>query len=419
MTAEIISVGTELLLGNIVNTNAVYLAQQCASLGLSVYYQSVVGDNAGRLRDAIRQAMERSDVIFLGGGLGPTEDDLTKETVAEVLGRPLYEDARSRRRIEEFFERIGRVATENNWKQALAPEGAIILDNDNGSAPGLIVEENGKILILLPGPPNEMIPLFESRVYPYLREKDPQVIVSKMLKVCSVGESRAEMQVKDLIHKYTNPTIATYAKTGEVDIRVTAKAESEEAAQTLLEPAVEELKARFGRNVFTTEESESLEDVVVGLLKKNNLTITTAESCTGGLIAGKLVNVSGASDVFKQGFITYANKAKRKLTGVKKTTLHKHGAVSEKTAREMAEGARKAAKADVAVSATGIAGPGGGTDEKPVGLVYIGCSVRGRITVRECRFTGNRSKIREASVIAALVLIRDCLMDDPDLNKAE
>lgn len=412
MTAEIISVGTELLLGNIVNTNAAYLAEQCAALGLSMYYQSVVGDNKERLSETLKLAMSRSDVIFLGGGLGPTEDDLTKETVAEVLGRNLVEDVHSKEQIAEFFRRIDREPTENNWKQALVIEDAVVLDNANGTAPGIIVEDNGRTLILLPGPPGEMIPMFETHVFSYLRNKQPEVIVSRMLKLCGAGESSVEMEVKDLIHEYTNPTIATYAKTGEVHIRVTAKAETEGEAEKRMEPVIQELKSRFGRNIYTTDEKKELEDVIVELLKERDLSVTTVESCTGGLLAGRLVNVPGVSDVFKQGFVTYSNKAKRKLVGVKKATLLAHGAVSEKTAKEMAKGAILMTGADVAVSVTGIAGPDGGNEEKPVGLVYIACNVKGNMTVREFHFSGNRKKVREATVAAALVLLRDCVLEN-------
>lgn len=364
------------------------------------------------LADTIRQAMDRSDIVFLGGGLGPTEDDLTKETVAEVLGRKLVEDVHSRERIAEFFRRIGKEPTENNWKQAQVIEDCIVLDNANGSAPGIIVEDEKATLILLPGPPIEMIPMFETHVFPYLREKEPDVIVSKMLKICGVGESSVENDVKDLIHQYTNPTIATYAKTGEVHIRVTAKAETEAEAKKLLKPVVRELKCRFCNKIYSTDENVELEDVVVALLKEQNLSITTVESCTGGLLAGRLVNVPGVSDVFKQGYVTYSNKAKRKLVGVKKDTLSVNGAVSEKTAKEMAKGAMMMTGSDIAVSVTGIAGPDGGSEEKPVGLVYIACNFKGKVTVKKCQFSGGRRKVRESSVAAALVLLRDCLLEN-------
>ncbi len=317
MTVELISVGTELLMGNIVNTNTQYLAEKCALLGLSMYYQSVVGDNSDRLAETFRTALDRSDIVILTGGLGPTEDDLTKETCAEVMEMPLAEDVRTRERIENYLKSNNfAVITENNWKQALVPEGAIVLDNDNGTAPGLILEKNGKAAILLPGPPNEMIPMFRKQVYPYLNHRQPELIRSKMIKVCSLGESVIEDKLLDLIDAQTNPTIATYAKTGEVHIRVTARAESEAAAKKLLTPVVKEIKGRLGNYVYSTKEHETLEMVVVDLLKKYDLTVTTAESCTGGLIAGRIVNVPGASDVFHSGFVTYTNKAKRKFLDV-------------------------------------------------------------------------------------------------------
>ena len=227
MTVELISVGTELLLGNIVNTNAAYLAEQCAMLGLSCFYQTVVGDNEERLTETLKTALERSDVILLSGGLGPTQDDLTKETAAEVLGRKLYMDESSKKRLQEFFARRKMEITENNWKQAMVPEGAIVLANENGTAPGIIMEEGGKRLILLPGPPGELIPMFESAVFPYLAKAQPGVIYSQTVKLCGIGESKAETMAADLIAKQKNPTIAPYAKVGEVHLRITAKASVE------------------------------------------------------------------------------------------------------------------------------------------------------------------------------------------------
>lgn len=412
MVAELISVGTELLLGNIVNTNAAFLARECAKLGLSLYYQTTVGDNPERLRETVRQALERSDVVILGGGLGPTQDDLTKEITAEVFGQKLKEDAHTRERIQTYFDARGtKNITENNWKQAMVPEEAIVVDNDNGTAPGLILEKDGKIAILLPGPPNELIPMFRKDIYPYLHEKQPETIVSEMVKLCGIGESRAETMISDMIEAQTNPTIATYAKTGEVHLRVTARAESEEAARLLIKPVLKELRVRFGSQIYTTDEHVSLEQAVVDLLKEQELTLTTVESCTGGLLAGRLVNVPGVSEVLKQGFVTYSNKAKRKLVGVKKTTLREYGAVSDRTAREMARGAILTTGADAAVAVTGIAGPDGGSVEKPVGLVYIAVAVRGQMYVQECHFTGDRLKIRESSVASALTLLRTGILE--------
>ena len=411
MVVELISVGTELLLGNIVNTNAAYLSEKLAALGLSCYHQSVVGDNEKRLEETVRQAVSRADIVILSGGLGPTKDDLTKEVTAKVFGRKLVEDEHTKERIAGYFSRMrsGNV-TENNWKQALVPEGARVVDNYNGTAPGLIIEENGRIAILLPGPPNEIKPMFERDIVPYLRSLEPEGIYSKMVKICSIGESKAETMVLDLMENQSNPTIAPYAKTGEVHVRVTAKAADEKEADRLMEPMLKELFLRFGDKIYTTSEEVTLEEAVVELLKEKGLTLTTAESCTAGLLAGRIMNVSGASKVYNEGYITYSNAAKEKLVKVRRETLDKYGAVSKETAAEMAEGAAKAAEAGASVSVTGIAGPDGGTEEKPVGLVYIGCHVKGNTRTEEFIFTGNRAKNREYAVVRALTLLREELL---------
>lgn len=413
MVVELISVGTELLLGNIVNTNTQFLAEKCALLGLSIYHQVVVGDNHDRLAEVIGTALGRSDIVILTGGLGPTEDDLTKEVCAEVMGFPLVEDAHTRERIVEYFRNsIYKEIPENNWKQTIIPEGAIVLDNENGTAPGLILEKNGKYAILLPGPPAELYPLFMKQVSPYLQKLQPEIIRSQMIRICGMGESQVEDKLLDLIDSQTNPTIATYAKTGEVHLRVTAKAKDEDEAKKLLKPVVKEIKNRFGDYVYSTKEDETLEMAVVKLLKKYELTVTTAESCTGGLIAGRIVNVEGASEVFREGFITYSNKAKRKILDVSKSTLKKYGAVSEQTAKEMATGGVFATDADACVAVTGIAGPDGGTEEKPVGLVYIATYMKDSVSVERYQFKGNRAKVREQSVVKALDLLRRSILEN-------
>ena len=410
MIVEIISVGTEILLGNIVNTNAAYLSEKCAALGLSCYYQDVVGDNEERLYETIQTALSRADILLLSGGLGPTQDDLTKEVAARAMGKSLYLHEESKAAIQAFFEKRGLEITDNNWKQAMMPEGCIVVDNPNGTAPGVIMAENGKHVILMPGPPNEMIPMFETSIMPYLDRLQSGVIFSQTVKICGVGESKVETMVKDLIEGQTNPTIATYAKTGEVHLRVTARAEGEKEARKLVKPIVKDLKGRFGNHIYTTDNEVTLEKAVVDLLLANKLTISTVESCTGGLLAARLINVPGVSEVFKSGYITYSNKAKRRLLGIKKNILSKHGAVSKEIAREMVKGAALVSKSDVTVSVTGIAGPDGGSEEKPVGLVYIGCNVCGRITVKEYHFSGDRSKIRDNTVSAALSLMRECIL---------
>ena len=411
MVCELISVGTELLLGNIVNTNTQFLAEKCALLGLSMYHQVTVGDNRERLTQVIRTALYRSDIVILTGGLGPTEDDLTKEVCAEVIGFSLAEDPHTRQMIESYFKNnIYKEIPDNNWKQAIVPQGAIVLDNHNGTAQGLILEKDNKTAILLPGPPNELIPLFNEQVYPYLEKLRPEVIRSQMVKVCGIGESQVEDKLLDLIDSQTNPTIATYAKTGEVHLRITASAATTEEADSMIKPVVKEIKKRLGDAVYSTKENESLEMAVVRLLKKNGLTVTTAESCTGGMLAARLVNVPGVSDVYREGYITYSNKAKRRLLDVNKSTLKKYGAVSEQTAREMAIGGVFANGADVCVATTGIAGPDGGTEEKPVGLVYISCYLKDKVTVERFQFKGNREKIREQTVVKALDLLRRSIL---------
>ncbi len=411
MTVELICVGTELLLGNIVNTNAAFISEKCAMLGLSMFYQSVVGDNERRLEELLKTAQKRSDVIILCGGLGPTQDDLTKETAAKVLGRPLVEDTRARKEIEEFMAKRSRNVTENNWKQALVPKDSKVLYNPNGTAPGIIMEEGEQRIILLPGPPNELIPMFEEQVYPYLHAIQPETICSKMVKLCGIGESSAETKILDLIEGQTNPTVAPYAKTGEVHLRLTAKAASEAEAYQRIVPVEEELKARFGNLIYTDDPTVTLEMAVYELLKAHNLTVTTAESCTGGLLAGRLINVPGISTYLKEGYVTYSNEAKEKLLGVPAEILRQYGAVSSQTAEAMAEGAVKAAGADIGIAVTGIAGPDGGTEDKPVGLVYMSCYCRGKLYTEKNQYTGSRSKIREYSVASALTLLRRAILE--------
>lgn len=410
MTAEIICVGTELLLGNIVNTNAAFLSEKLAYLGINCYFQTVVGDNRDRLLSVINTALSRADILIFSGGLGPTEDDLTKETVAEALGKKLIRDKWAEQEIADYFALRGRIPTDNNWKQADVIEGCDILYNKNGTAPGIFVSEGEKTVILLPGPPLELKSMFTDSVMPKLQQKCGQVFYSQTVKIVGPGESSVETQILDMLNTQENPTIAPYAKTGEVHLRVTARAKDEKEAREKTAPVVEELYRRFGKAVYTTDADETLEMALTKLLIKKKYTMTTAESCTGGMIAARMVNAPGVSAVLKSGFITYANEAKEELLGVSHDTLEKFGAVSRETAEEMAEGAVKAAHTDAAVAVTGIAGPDGGTKEKPVGLVYIGVNVRGNVEVREYHFSGSRQKIRESVTAAALTFLREKLL---------
>ena len=425
MITELISVGTEILLGNIVNTNSAYLSEKCALLGLSVYYQDVVGDNEGRMRDVIRTALDRSDVVILTGGLGPTEDDITKEVTADLMGMPLKEDSHSRKLIDKYLKEYEknnpqRRITKNNYKQAMVPEGAIVLDNHNGTAPGLILEKKGKTAILLPGPPNELKPMFEEYVVPYLQKNQPEIIVSQMVKISGIGESQVAEEIQDLIESQTNPTIAPYAKTGEVHLRVTASAENEKACRKLIKPVVKELKKRFGENVFATDESKTLEEAVIDLLKEKDLKLSLAESLTGGMIAQRIVNVSGASEVFGYGFVTYAEAAKAKLLGVDPTLIEQYNVVSGPVAVAMAYGALQASGADLAVGITGIAGPGGALPGKPIGTVYLaGADARsGKAWLMRLELGGyaERSIIRTRAALYALDLLRRMALDIPPEN---
>ena len=411
MTSEIICVGTELLSGNIVNSNAAFLARELTGLGINCSYQTVVGDERERILEALKIASKRADLLILSGGLGPTKDDLTKETVAEFAGKRLAEDARSRRLIQEHFDRRGIKPAENNWKQAMVPEGSRVFDNHNGTAPGIALESKNCRIVMLPGPPEELQLMFRESVVPYLKEFSTGVILSQTVKTVGKPESLVEQEIRDLIDGQTNPAVATYAKDGEVHIRVTATAESQKEANKRIKPVVKELKNRFSDEIYTTEDDVTLEKAFADLLLDQDMTISCAESCTGGLLSAAMVNVPGISELFKSGLVTYSNKAKRKLLGVKKSTLQKYGAVSRQTAEEMVKGLLADSKTDVGIAVTGIAGPDGGTKEKPVGLVYISCCVKGKVTVQECHFAGSREKIRRSSVTAALMLARRCVLE--------
>lgn len=405
MKAEILCVGTEILLGDIVNTNTQYLARRLSELGIAVYHQSVVGDNRDRLKESYKQAFQRADIVITTGGLGPTKDDLTKEIAAEYFGRSLLLDNPSLNRIKDYFHKKGKEINEGNKKQAYFPKDAIILQNNNGTAPGCIIEEENKYLILLPGPPKEMKPMFEESVVPVLKKLSDVTFYSKVLRICGIGEGFMAEMIDDILERQTNPTVAPYAKEGEVTLRITAKAKNEEAAQGLIEPVEKQIRERLGNNIYGVGNT-SLEEVVANTLIERNLTIALAESCTGGLIASKLVNCPGISSVFLEGAVTYSNDAKMRRLKVKAETLDKYGAVSEETAREMALGIQEAAKADIGISVTGIAGPDGGTPEKPVGLVYVGLCIKGDVKVKKLMLSGNREKIRNRTAIEALNWLR-------------
>lgn len=416
-TAEIIAIGTEILLGDIVNTNSAHISRQLAKVGIGLYHQQVVGDNPERVLDAFRLGFSRADIIITTGGLGPTGDDLSKEMAARYFGVPMEEDAQARANIEERLNLRGMTITPNNWKQALLPKGARPFYNDHGTAPGFILDqgegEERRILIMLPGPPSEMVPMFDEQVIPCLQELSDQILVSRTLHLCGIGESQVEYALHDLMESMENPTLAPYAKTGMVDLRITAKAQTEEEARDMIRPVEDHIRELFGRKVYGAD-ADTLESVTARLLLDNHLTVSAAESCTGGLFSGRLINYNGISEAYMAGFITYSNEAKERMLGVPHETLVQYGAVSEQTARAMAEGAAKAAGTDAAVSITGIAGPGGGTPEKPVGLIYIGVHVKGRTLAYRINCTKSRQENRNAAVISAMNALRLALLEYED-----
>mgnify|MGYP001024790377 CR=1 FL=1 len=372
-SAEILCIGTELLMGNTVNTNAAYLGRELAHLGVNVYRQEVVGDNPQRLRESLEQAFSRCDIVITTGGLGPTYDDLSKETIAAYFGRSLVLDPPSLARIEEHFRLLNREMTENNRKQAMMPQGCTIFPNPNGTAPGCAIEQDGKLAFMLPGPPREMKPMFEHYVAPYLMEQSDTKLVSRMIHLFGIGESALEHKLHDVMVASTNPPLAPYAKSGEVMLRVTARVKQGEDGESLLAPMLETVRQAAGEFIYGIDIG-SLQNAAVQKLLEKGLTVATAESCTGGYVSKRLTEVSGSSQVLGYGVCTYANQAKEQLLGVSHSTLETFGAVSSQTAKEMADGVRRLSGADIGISTTGIAGPLGGTEEKPVGLVYVGVS---------------------------------------------
>lgn len=406
MRAEIIAIGTEILLGDIINTNAQFLSKELANLGIDVYNQTVIGDNEERILEAFTRAFEKCDLVITTGGLGPTQDDLTKELGAKFFNKDLELDKESLEWIKSYLKIDEGEALESNRKQAYMPVDSIILKNPNGTAPGAILSENNKTLIIMPGPPNEVIPMFKNYVEKYLLDKTGSTIKSKTLRLFGIGESIMSTKIDDLIKNSTNPTVAPYAKESDVILRVTAKGKDQEECVNLINPIIEEIKAVLGDYIYAEEEKDSMQSVVAKLLCDKNFTISTAESCTGGMVASSLIEYPGISDVFMEGAITYSNEAKMRRLGVKKETLDKYGAVSRETAEEMAIGIAKEAKTNIGLSTTGIAGPGGGTSEKPVGVVYIGIYINGKTKVEKFELSGTRDKIRKRATLNALNLLR-------------
>ena len=405
MKAELISIGTEILLGDIVNTNAQFLAKELALLGIDVYYQSVIGDNEERILKAFKEAFDRCDIIITTGGLGPTQDDLTKELGAKYFNKKMILHEPSLEWIKKYLDINNEEVLEANKNQAYFPEGSIILPNENGTAPGAIISENNKTLIILPGPPKEMKSMFSNHVTKYLSKLTKDIIKSKTLRIFGIGESLMAKKLDDIIKNSKNPTVAPYAKEYEVTLRITAKEKSEDKCDELIKNKVDQIKGIIGEYIYG-EDEVSLEEVVAKLLCDKKLSISTAESCTGGMISSKLIEYPGISEIFKEGVVTYSNESKIKRLGVKEETLNKFGAVSEETAREMVIGIAEGLNTDIAISSTGIAGPGGGTKDKPVGLVYIGIYIKGNVKVEKLNLRGDREAVRKKATLSALNLLR-------------
>ena len=405
MKAELISIGTELLLGDIVNTNAQFLAKELAILGIDVYHQCVIGDNEERVLKSFKEAFERCDIIITTGGLGPTQDDLTKELGAKYFNKKMVLHEPSLEWIKKYLDIKSEEVLEANKNQAYFPEGSIILPNERGTAPGAIISENNKTLIILPGPPKEMESMFKNHVVKYLSDLTGEVIKSRTLRIFGIGESLMAKKVNDIIQGSTNPTVAPYAKDYEVTLRVTAKEKSEEKCDSLINTKCDEINDILGEYIYG-EGDNSLDIVVAEILCEKKLSVSTAESCTGGMIASTLISYPGISSVFKEGAVTYTNESKIKRLGVSEETIKKFGAVSKETAKEMAEGIAKVANTDIGIATTGLAGPGGATKDKPVGLVYIGLFIKGKTIVQKFNFNGDRESIRKKTTMNALNILR-------------
>ena len=402
---ELISVGTEILLGDILNTDAQFLSIELARLGISVIHQSTVGDNRERLLAQLKEAADRSDIIILSGGLGPTPDDLTKEVCCEFFGKKMFLHEPTVQKIKTYFSTKGMEMAQNNLKQAMLPKDCVIFPNDNGTAPGMAIEKDGVHILVLPGPPRELKPMFRNCAVPYLMQFSDRIIVSHNIRTFGIGESLMAERVNDLFDA-ENPTVAPYAKDGEALLRVTAMARTKEEAENLCEPVINEIKSRLDGFVYGVDYT-CIEEAVIEKLKEKHMKVATAESCTGGLIAKRITDVPGASEVFDCGIISYANEIKHRVLGVSEDDLNKYGAVSEPVARQMAQGALKVSGADIAVSVTGIAGPDSDSTNKPVGLVYIGLADRDNVWVRELRTSRkDRSYNRYVSASNALNMIR-------------
>ena len=411
MRGELIFVGTELLLGQIVNINAAYLGENLASLGVDLYHSAVVGDNLNRIKDAIQTALTRSDLVLITGGLGPTFDDITRDGIAAAINRELVYDPQVMAQIEEHFTRVKyRILPIHRRQAYVLASGCQVVPNPVGSAPGLIIDVEGKWIIAMPGVPREMKRMCEDTIFPWIMEKaGKNVIQSKILKVCGMGESNVADALQEIVEPLTNPTIAFLARPNEVSVRITAKAADGDEATRMISVVADQVREKLGENVFG-EDNQTMEEAVGILLSEKHKTLTIAESCTGGLISDRITDVPGSSDYFQGTVIAYSNKIKVNLLGVSEEDLNRHGAVSSPVAIQMAQGVRKLLKTDYGLGVTGIAGPTGATPQKPVGLVYIAVSSEDNTYSKEFRFLGDRTVVkRRASQMALDMLRRDLL----------
>ena len=406
-SAEVLAIGTEMLLGELVDTNTAWISRRLAALGVGIYRHTTVGDNLGRIAAALQEAASRADLVITTGGLGPTSDDLTNEALARATGRRMVEYAEAREHVERKFREFGRKPSPSNYKQALFPEGTTLIPNPLGTAMGALLESDGTLFATLPGVPQEMRGMFEETLVPLIRERSEGAIVSRTLWFVGLGESALAERVQDLLDA-ENPTVAPLAGQGKVRLRITARAATPEEAERQIEPVAREILSRLGRYYFG-EDEETLESVVGRLLTEKGRTLALAESCTGGLLAKRLTDIPGSSRYFKEGLVTYSNEAKERLLGVPRELLVRYGAVSEEVARAMAEGVRRLADSDYGLSVTGIAGPEGGTPEKPVGLVWVGLADAGGTRAEKLNLTAwsrSREAIRERSASGAFDLLR-------------
>jgi nicotinamide-nucleotide amidase len=405
MKTAILSVGTEILFGQIVNTNTVYLSQQMNMLGFDVMYHYTVGDNPKRVEEMIDLAFQDCDLILTTGGLGPTQDDLTKEVACKALDDTLVMMDDVLEEITKYFKTLGREMTENNKKQAIMPSRATVFHNDAGTAPGFALEKDGKCIICMPGPPREMKRMFQKSVVPFLQSMIDGALYYRQIRFFGIGESMLETQLLDLIDNQTDPTLATYAKEGECSLRIASKRDTEEAAEHAVDEMLEKVKERVGHYIYSCDDEE-LAQVVADRLMEQGLTLSSAESCTGGMFASTMTDIPGISQCFDRGLVTYSNQAKMEELGVSSGTLEKFGAVSEETALEMVEGLKRVSGSDVCISVTGIAGPGGGSEEKPVGLVYIGFSYGDKKICKKIQMRNvNRSWNRHYTLLCMLNVI--------------